>query len=71
VQGAVLLSDGSELLLEIVDPGIVGGVALPVLGALPDSLIVLTSGLGAAKEAAQEQLAVGIGEGGGWLGFRV
>ena len=63
IQGALLLSDGSELLLEIVDPGIIGGVALPVLGALPDSLIVLTSGLGAAsRESAQEQLAVGIGK---------
>eukprot|EP00879_Flechtneria_rotunda_P019587 GHRR01020580.1.p1 GENE.GHRR01020580.1~~GHRR01020580.1.p1 ORF type:complete len:454 (+),score=145.47 GHRR01020580.1:211-1572(+) len=60
LQGAGLLSDGSELLLEIVNPGIVGGVVLPVLGALPDSLIILTA-LNASKEQAQEQVAVGVG----------
>lgn len=62
LKGAGLLSEGSELLLEIVDPGIIGGVLLPCLGALPDALIVLSAGLKAATaEAAQEQLAVGMG----------
>jgi hypothetical protein len=74
-QGANLLGDGSELLLEVLDPGIIGGVLLPVLGALPDALIVASAGLtggagGAAaataleRAAAQESLAVGIG---GWF----
>lgn len=62
LQGAGLLSDGSELLLEILNPGVVGGVVLPVLGAMPDALIILSSGLGATScEEAQQQLAVGIG----------
>lgn len=61
LQGANLLADGSELLLEIVNPGIIGGVVLPCLGALPDSLIILVSGLGVPREMAQEQVAVGMG----------
>lgn len=60
LQGAGLLSEGSELLLEVLNPGIIGGVVLPVLGALPDSLIILTS-LSAPAAEAQEQIAVGIG----------
>jgi hypothetical protein len=58
---AGLLAEGSELLLEVLDPGIIGGVLLPVLGALPDSLIVLNAGLKGSREVAQEQLAVGMG----------
>jgi len=61
LQGAGLLSEGSELLLEVVDPGIIGGVLLPCLGALPDALIVLNSGLKGTRDTAQEQLAVGMG----------
>eukprot|EP00878_Enallax_costatus_P007203 GHUV01007547.1.p1 GENE.GHUV01007547.1~~GHUV01007547.1.p1 ORF type:complete len:589 (+),score=195.07 GHUV01007547.1:201-1967(+) len=60
LKGAGLLSDGSELLLEVLNPGIIGGVVLPVLGALPDSLIILTA-LSAPAAEAQEQVAVGIG----------
>ncbi|WIA37902.1 hypothetical protein OEZ86_001279 [Tetradesmus obliquus] len=60
LQGAALLAAGSELLLEIVNPGIIGGVVLPVLGALPDSLIILSS-LSASQAEAQESLAVGVG----------
>lgn len=39
--GATYLSDGSELLLDILGPGIIGGLFLPVLGALPDALLIL------------------------------
>ncbi|KAF9599316.1 hypothetical protein IFM89_036614 [Coptis chinensis] len=35
------LSTGSELFLEILGPGIVGGLFLPMLGALPDALLIL------------------------------
>jgi hypothetical protein len=56
LQGARLLSDGSELLLEVLDPGIIGGLLLPVLGALPDSLIIIVSGLGGSREEAAEQV---------------
>jgi len=54
-----LISDGSELLLLIPSvAGIVGSVVLPILGAVPDGMIVLFSGLG---EDAAEQLSVGVG----------
>lgn len=46
---------------------------LPVLGALPDSLIILTSLSSASQAEAQEAVAVGIGETqdrGGWRGLR-
>mmetsp|Transcript_28465 Transcript_28465/g.54291 ORF Transcript_28465/g.54291 Transcript_28465/m.54291 type:complete len:537 (+) Transcript_28465:137-1747(+) len=61
LQGANLISDGSELLLEVLDPGIIGGLVLPVLGALPDSAIIAMSGLGGTVAEAQEQVAVGMG----------
>lgn len=38
---ATYLSNGSELLLEILGPGIVGGLFLPMLGALPDAMLIL------------------------------
>ena len=38
---AKYLSTGSELLLEILGPGIVGGLFLPALGALPDAMLIL------------------------------
>lgn len=61
LQAAQLISDGSELLLEILSPGLVGGLLLPVLGAVPDAAVIVASGLGASKEAAQEQVSVGMG----------
>ncbi|KAF9593559.1 hypothetical protein IFM89_024177 [Coptis chinensis] len=38
---ASYLSTGSELFLEILGPGIVGGLYLPMLCALPDALLIL------------------------------
>ena len=32
------------------------GLVLPVLGALPDSLIIVVSGIGVSREVAQEQV---------------
>ncbi|KAG1679416.1 hypothetical protein FOA52_007707 [Chlamydomonas sp. UWO 241] len=61
LQGAGLLGAGSEMLLEILNPGIIGGVVLPLLGAIPDSLIIVNAGLHATPETAQEQVAVGVG----------
>lgn len=61
LQGANYLADGSEMLLEILDPGLIGGLLLPVLGSLPDALIIIVSGLGGTRSEAQEQVAVGIG----------
>merc|ERR1719253_2600002 len=54
-----MIADGSELLLLIPSiAGMVGSVVLPVLGAVPDGMMVLFSGMGAD---AQNQVAVGVG----------
>lgn len=54
-----MISDGSELLLLVPSvAGIVGSCVLPILGAVPDGMIVLFSGMG---PNAQEQLNVGVG----------
>ncbi|PWA66615.1 calcium-binding EF-hand family protein [Artemisia annua] len=58
---ATYLSSGSELMLEILGPGIVGGLFLPILGALPDALLILVSGLSGSSETAQDQVSVGMG----------
>ena len=58
VQGATLISDGSEMLLGVLSPSLVGGLLLPILGALPDVCIVLASGIG---PDAAENIQVGIG----------
>ncbi|XP_038985105.1 sodium/calcium exchanger NCL1 [Phoenix dactylifera] len=60
-KGATYLSTGSELLLEILGPGIVGGLFLPILGALPDAMLILVSGLSGSKETAQNQVLIGMG----------
>lgn len=58
---ATYLSSGSELLLAILGPGLIGGLLLPVLGALPDALLILVSGLSGNTETAQSQVSVGMG----------
>ncbi|KAK1301574.1 hypothetical protein QJS10_CPB12g01059 [Acorus calamus] len=58
---ATYLSNGSELLLEILGPGVIGGLFLPVLGALPDALLILVSGLSGSPETAQDQVLIGMG----------
>ncbi|XP_028110565.1 sodium/calcium exchanger NCL-like [Camellia sinensis] len=58
---ATYLSNGSELLLEILGPGIVGGLFLPILGALPEAMLILVSGLSGTTETAQSQVSVGMG----------
>lgn len=58
---AKFMSDGSEDLLEILGPGVVGGLILPVLSSLPDALIILASGIYGSKEAAQIEVSVGMG----------
>ncbi|KAK8461342.1 hypothetical protein SEVIR_1G019400v4 [Setaria viridis] len=60
-KAATYLSAGSELLLEILGPGIVGGLFLPILGALPDAMLILVSGLSGSKEVAQSQVLIGMG----------
>jgi len=58
---ASLIGEGSELLLLVPSmAGLVGGVVLPLLGAVPDGAIILFSGLGSIEDA-QESISVGIG----------
>jgi len=58
-QASNLISNGSELLLLVPQLApIVGSIVLPILGAVPDGMMVLFSGLG---ENAQEQVSVGVG----------
>lgn len=58
---AQLISSGSEMLLQVLDPGIIGGLLLPILGAMPDTLLVSVSGLKGTRDEAQEQVLVGMG----------
>ncbi|KAL3736155.1 hypothetical protein ACJRO7_025151 [Eucalyptus globulus] len=58
---ATCLSGGSEMLLEILGPGLIGGLLLPILGALPDALLILVSGLSGSTETAQSQVSIGMG----------
>lgn len=56
---AKCISDGAELLLDLgCSPSLIGGIVLPLLGAVPDSAIIIVSGLGAD---AQTKLSVGMG----------
>eukprot|EP01132_Coremiostelium_polycephalum_P007838 gene7838-9652_t len=59
--GSRLISLGSEYLLEVVSPGIIGGFVLPLLGTLPDAAIIFVSTLGGNVDETQFRLAVGIG----------
>ncbi|KAL3693674.1 hypothetical protein R1sor_007325 [Riccia sorocarpa] len=58
---AQLISKGSELLLEVMNPGLIGGLLLPILGALPDALLIFASGSGGTLQEAQEEVMVGVG----------
>jgi len=58
-QSSNLISGGSELLLFFPSvAGLVGSIVLPILGAVPDGVMVLFSGLG---PDAQNQVSVGVG----------
>lgn len=56
---ANMIGDGADLLLLIPSYApYVGTIVIPILGAVPDGMIVLCSGLG---KGAQEKLSTGIG----------
>jgi Ca2+/Na+ antiporter len=57
-RAAVFIGEGSEKLLLLYGPGIVGGLVIPILGAIPDAAIVLVSGL---QGNAQCTVAIGVG----------
>ena len=57
---ATYLFPGSELLLELLGLGLVGGVLLPILGTLPDAILILVSGFFGSTETAQSQVSIGM-----------
>ena len=62
LKAAGLIGLGCEMLVLIYGSGIIGSLLIPILGALPDSLIILLSGLGSGtKEEIQQSLSVGVG----------
>lgn len=53
-----MISNGSDLLLLVPEyAGVVGSIVLPVLGAVPDGMLILFSGMG---DDAQNQLSVRV-----------
>jgi len=61
--GAKLISDGSEMYLELFPAWgtVIGALLLPILGALPDAFIIIVSGAFGTVDEARENLAVGVG----------
>ncbi|KAI9083523.1 hypothetical protein K1719_034465 [Acacia pycnantha] len=59
--GESYLVDGGEQVFKILGPGIFGASAFHILSALPESLILLVSGLLGSKEIAQEYAFTGVG----------
>ncbi|KAI3753711.1 hypothetical protein L2E82_25772 [Cichorium intybus] len=59
--GECYVSSGGKRIFKILGPGIFGASAFQVLGFLPESLILLVSGLFNTKEVAQEYVLTGVG----------
>lgn len=59
--GECYLASGGEKIFRILGPGVFGACAFQVLGALPESLILLASGLLNTTEVAQEYVSTGVG----------
>ncbi|KAI6687240.1 hypothetical protein NL676_024068 [Syzygium grande] len=59
--GESYVASGSEQIFKVLGPGIFGASAFHVLGALPESLILLASGLLNSEEVAQEYVVTGVG----------
>ena len=58
----LMLIDGAEMLLDLGLPAaLIGGIVLPLLGAVPDSAMILASGVGGSRDDANKQIAVGMG----------
>ncbi|KAK8973574.1 hypothetical protein V6N11_030764 [Hibiscus sabdariffa] len=60
-RGESYLGYGGEQMFKILGPGFFGASAFQILGALPESLILLASGLMNSKEVAQEYAYTGVG----------
>ena len=52
-------TDGAELLLDLGLPAaLIGGIVLPLLGAVPDSAMIIASGVGGSKEDTEKEISV-------------
>jgi len=61
---ADMIGDGAESLLDAFpnQGALIGGLLIPILGAIPDGMMILLSGMGSGpKEEIQRQLNVGVG----------
>lgn len=59
---ALVWIDGAEMLLDLGLPAaLIGGIVLPLLGAVPDAAMIVASGVGGSRDEANKQIAVGMG----------
>merc|ERR1711904_138808 len=60
---AQFIGDGGEALLDhgVMSPALIGGVLLPILGAIPDTVIIAMSGMTGTVADAERKVSVGIG----------
>ena len=50
------------MLLDLGLPSaLIGGIVLPLLGAVPDAAMIIASGVGKSREQANKEIAVGMG----------
>nr|XP_011460767.1 PREDICTED: uncharacterized protein LOC105350439 [Fragaria vesca subsp. vesca] len=59
--GESYLAAGGEQIFKILGPGVFGASAFHVLGALPESLLLLASGFFNTKEIAEDYVYTGVG----------
>ncbi|BFG29106.1 hypothetical protein CerSpe_153800 [Prunus speciosa] len=59
--GESYLAAGGEQIFQILGPGVFGASAFHVLGALPESLLLLASGFFNSKDIAEEYVYTGVG----------
>ncbi|KAJ9562770.1 hypothetical protein OSB04_007930 [Centaurea solstitialis] len=60
-QGEGYVASGGKRIFKILGPGVFGASAFQVLGFLPESLILLVTGLMNTKDVAQEYVLTGVG----------
>ncbi|KAI3895510.1 hypothetical protein MKW92_010186 [Papaver armeniacum] len=58
--GERYVTEGSELVFQIL-PGIFGASVFEILGAFPEAMILIVSGLSKSKEIAEEKVLTGVG----------
>lgn len=60
--GADFVGHGSEMLLLLSGPGLIGGLLIPIVCAIPESIIIFISGMGeGSKKEIEHELTIGVG----------